>query len=234
MIAPFPSPTATWHATAYPSISPTLPALSAAGKTILITGGGTGIGAETALSFAAAGASRIALLGRREAPLLETKTSIETQYPSVEVIATATDVTQKSAVDAAFAAVAGGGAIDVLVSNAAIIGNQDGVAAIDTEDFLSAVAINLRGTLNVAKAFLQHAAPNAVVIEINSSAAHLNVADKFTAYSVAKLGVFRLWDSLAFANPGVAVFHVHPGIVDTAMNKEAGGVASMGYEDHGE
>jgi NAD(P)-dependent dehydrogenase (short-subunit alcohol dehydrogenase family) len=51
--------------------------------------------------------------------------------------------------------------------------------------------------------------------------------------SVAKFAVFRLWDSLAFANPDLSVFHIQPGIVDTAMNKEAGGVKATGIEDHG-
>jgi hypothetical protein len=52
-----PFPTKTSHKTAYPAISPTRPELTAKGKTIVITGGGTGIGAETALYFAKAGAA---------------------------------------------------------------------------------------------------------------------------------------------------------------------------------
>ena len=33
--------------------------------------------------------------------------------------------------------------------------------------------------------------------------------------------------------PEMSVFHVQPGIVDTAMNREAGGVAAAGFEDDG-
>jgi hypothetical protein len=80
MAAPFPSPTSTWHSNTYPSLAPSRPELSAKGKTVLITGGGTGIGAETARYFAQAGATRIAILGRREQPLLDTKTSIERDH----------------------------------------------------------------------------------------------------------------------------------------------------------
>jgi NAD(P)-dependent dehydrogenase (short-subunit alcohol dehydrogenase family) len=122
MASPYPSATKKWHSNTYPSISPTRPELSAKGKTVLITGGGTGIGAETARSFAQAGASRIALLGRREQPLLETKASIERQHPKVEVFVASTDVTNKSQVDAAFAKFVGDGKIDVLVSNAGLVG----------------------------------------------------------------------------------------------------------------
>ena len=104
---PFPTPTSKWHTTSYPSIAPSRPELSAKGKSVVITGGGTGIGAETARSFAEAGASRIALLGRREKPLLDTKASIEQSFPNVEVFVASTDVTNKRDVDTAFAKFSG-------------------------------------------------------------------------------------------------------------------------------
>lgn len=232
-MAPFPSPTPTWHSESYPSISPTRQELSAKGKTVLVTGGGTGIGAETAMSFAMAGASRIALLGRREPPLLATKASIEEKFPDVEVYVASTDVTDQSQVDFAFSSFASHKNIDVLVSGAAMIGPQDSVKDVDNEKFLESVQQNLRGSLFIAQAFLRHASEHAVAIDINSSAAHVNFADAFAAYSVAKLAVFRLWDSLAFGNPNLSVFHIQPGIVNTDMNREAGGVKATGIEDHG-
>jgi NAD(P)-dependent dehydrogenase (short-subunit alcohol dehydrogenase family) len=231
--APFPSPTLTWHTNTYQSISPTRPELSAKGKTVVVTGGGTGIGAETARYFAEAGASRIALLGRREQPLLDTKASIEQKFTGVEVFVASTDVTKKSEVEAAFAKFAGKGKIHVLVSNAAMIGPQEAVNEVDGDRFLEAIQQNLKGSLWVAQAFLRYASTDAVAIDINSSAAHLNFAPKFASYSIAKLAIFRLWDSLAFANPEISVFHVQPGIVDTALNKEAGGVDAVGFQDDG-
>lgn len=200
---------------------------------MLVTGGGTGIGAETARYFATAGASRIALLGRREQPLLDTKSAIEHDFADVEVFVASTDVTKKSEVDAAFSRFVGGGKIHVLVSNAGMIGTQDPVRDVDGEKFLHAIQQNLAGSLYVAQAFLRYAATDAVVVETNSSAAHINFAPKFAAYSIAKLAVFRLWDSLAFANPEISVFHIQPGVVNTDMNKEAGGVAAAGFEDDG-
>jgi NAD(P)-dependent dehydrogenase (short-subunit alcohol dehydrogenase family) len=232
-MAPFPSPTSTWHTKTYQSISPTRPELSAKGKVVIVTGGGTGIGAETARHFAEAGASRIALLGRREQPLLDTKASIEHNFPDVDIFVASTDVTKKSEVDAAFAKFVGDGKIHVLVSNAAIIGPQDPVGDVDGEKFLEAIQQNLKGSLIVAQAFLRYASADAVAIDVSSSAAHVNFAPGFASYSIAKLAIFRLWDSLAFANPELSVFHIHPGIVDTAMNKEAGGIAATGFEDDG-
>ena len=233
MAAPFPSPTSTWHDNTYTALSPSRPELSAKGKTVLITGGGTGIGARTALSFAEAGASRIALLGRREQPLLETKTAIQEQHPQVEIIVFPTDVTKKSQVDAAFKKFIGNGKLDILISNAGMVGAQDPVKEVDVDKFMETVDLNLRGALVVAQAFLCYAAPDAVVIETNSSAAHVNFATKFGAYSVAKLAVFRLWDFLGASHPNLTVFHTQPGVVDTDMNKESGGVDAVGFQDDG-
>lgn len=200
---------------------------------MVVTGGGTGIGAETARYFAEAGASRIALLGRREQPLLDTKASIEQKYPGVEVFVASTDVTKKSEVDAAFAEFVGNGKVHVVVSNAAMIGPQDSVKNADDEKFLEAVHQNLKGSLFVAQAFLRHASTDAVAIDVSSSAAHVNFAPEFASYSIAKMAIIRLWDSLAFANPELSVFHIQPGVVDTAMNREAGGIAAAGFEDDG-
>ena len=200
---------------------------------MVVTGGGTGIGAETARYFAEAGASRIALLGRREQPLLDTKASIEHKFANVEVFVASTDVTKKSEVDTAFEKFVGGGKIHVLVSNAAMIGPQEPIGQVDSEKFLESVHQNLTGSMFVAQAFLRHASPDAVAIDVSSSAAHINFIPKFAAYSVAKMAIIRLWDSLAFENPELSVFHIQPGVVDTAMNKEAGGIDFSGIEDNG-
>lgn len=71
-----------------------------------------------------------------------------------------------------------------------------------------------------------------MAIDVSSSAVHLNFVPGFASYSIAKLAIFRLWDPLAFANPEISVFHLQHGIVDTAMNKEAG-IDSVGFEDDG-
>src|SRR4051812_23510094 len=113
-----PAPTATYHHKPYPAIDPTRPELSAKGKNIVVTGGGTGIGAEITRFFAKAGASRILILGRREAPLLSTKASIESDFPNVNISTASADATKKNEIDAAFSKFSKDGKINVLVSNA--------------------------------------------------------------------------------------------------------------------
>ncbi|RDW76163.1 hypothetical protein BP5796_06984 [Coleophoma crateriformis] len=230
-MAPFPSPTSTWHTKTYQSLSPTRPELSAKGKTVVVTGGGTGIGAETARYFAEAGASRIALFGRREQPLLDTKASIKQKFADIDVFVAPTDVTKKTEVDAAFAEFAGDGQIHVLISNAAMVGPQSSVKDVDSDKFLEAIQQNIEGSFFVAQAFLRYASTDAVVINVSSFAAHLDTIPGFAPYSIAKMAVFRLWDSVAFENPEKSIFHIQPGVVNTAMNREAGGIEAIGFED---
>ncbi|RFU80813.1 nadp-binding rossmann-fold containing [Trichoderma arundinaceum] len=225
---PFPSPTKRWHNTAQPSTSPTRPELSAKGKSVLITGGGsTGIGGETARYFAQAGASRIAILGRRMQPLLDNKTFIENKFPGVEVIAISADVTKKSDVDVAFAQFAGNGKINVVVSSAAAIGPKETIGEVDGEEYLGNIQDNVAGALWVAQAFIRHAAPDAVAIAINSFGAHLSLNDLFSSYCVAKWAVYRLWDTVALTHPNLSIFHTQPGVVLTELNLSVGGAASF-------
>ena len=86
----------------YSSIDPTLPALSAAGKTILITGGASGVGEATALGFASAGASRLVLVARSTANLEKVKEKLNKASPSTKVEIFSTDITDVAAVDTTF------------------------------------------------------------------------------------------------------------------------------------
>jgi NAD(P)-dependent dehydrogenase (short-subunit alcohol dehydrogenase family) len=230
-MAPPYSPTTKFHKTTYPSLDPTRPELSAAGKTIVITGGGTGIGAETAKYFAKAGASLIALLGRRSQPLLDTKASIEALSPGCEILAIPTDITQNEQVVAAFAQVGSKAEIDVLVSNAAVLGAVGLFSDMHPDAWLEGVFANIRINANVASAFLVHRAPNAVLIETNSCAAHMDIAPGFSAYSTAKMATARFYQLLAFENPDVSVFSVQPGAVDTEMSRSAGYKPKEGDEE---
>ena len=114
----FRSLTADWHNNTYPAISPTNPALSAKGKVVVVTGGGRGIGAETAKAFAQAGAAHVALLGRTQSSLDETKDALGKDFPSAKVTTHAADVADEEAVRKAAAEI---GPWDVAILNAGIL-----------------------------------------------------------------------------------------------------------------
>ncbi|KAJ1562966.1 hypothetical protein HK405_005105 [Cladochytrium tenue] len=232
-IPPFPSFTKQWHNKAQPATFPTRPELSAKGKSVLITGGGVGgIGGETARHFAQAGASRIAILGRRLQPLIDNKTFIEEHYPGVEVFAVPADVTKKADVDAAFAQFCSNGhKVDTLVSSAATMGPKESVALVDGAIYLEFVHAGVAAALWLAQAFAQHHSTNgggAVVINISSWAVHWNPLDLFSVSSVAKAAASRLWETLMLSNPTVRVVHVHPGVVLSELSLSYGdGAASF-------
>jgi len=225
---PFPSPVKRWHNAAQPAGDPNLPALVQKGKSILVTGGGnTGIGGETARFFARAGAARIGLLGRREGPLLENKAIIEEECPDTKVFIQSTDVTDEASVNSAFDNFAKDGEIDTLIHAAAVVGPTENFAEVDAREFLKGVTGNIEGSLWVAKAFIRHAAPDAHVVAINSWGAHLSLNDAYASYCVAKMAVYRLWDMVLLAKPGLSVFHTQPGVVLTEMNRRVGGSESF-------
>lgn len=216
------SPTKTFHKTTYSSLDPTLPEHSAKGKTIVITGGGTGIGAAAAKYFALAGASRIALLGRREQPLVDTKAALEASFKDTKFLTFATDVTRNSAVKALFEELASSGSLDVLCSNAAMLGVLGPITDLRTDKWLEGIVSNLQGNFNVTNAFLEHAPANAVIMETNSAAAHLDIASGFSSYNVSKMATARFYQCVQYENPGLSVFSFQPGAVATDMNRAAG------------
>lgn len=114
-------------------------------QTILITGAGSGIGRATADAFLNAG-WRVALLGRREAALVETA-------GGREALVLPCDVTDAAQVDAAFGRVAAEfGRLDVLFNNA---GQSLPAAPIDeiaVEDWLQLSGVNITGMFLCARA----------------------------------------------------------------------------------
>lgn len=141
--------TKTIHKAPYPAISPTLPALSQSGKTVLISGGSTGIGYAIARSFVQASASKIIILGRR-ADLVTSacsKISEEMGGSKTEIIGRRCDVSDTSSVTALWANLEQEGTIvDVLVLNAAriTVGPVLGVGKAEVwADYITNVQANL-------------------------------------------------------------------------------------------
>ncbi len=112
---------------------------------IVITGGGSGIGRATARAFIAAG-WRVALIGRREVPLIETAGG----NPALILPC---DVTDPAAVDAAFTRIAQDwGHLDVLFNNAGMSLKGAPIDEIPVADWLALSGVNITGMFVVARA----------------------------------------------------------------------------------
>lgn len=115
------------------------------GRTVLITGAGSGIGRATARAFQAAG-WRVALVGRRAAALEETA-------GDGAALVVPADVGVPAQVDAAFARIAAEwGRLDVLFNNAGMALPAAPIDEIAVEDWLALSQVNITGMFLCARA----------------------------------------------------------------------------------
>lgn len=220
MTAPFPSFTKVWHTETYPAISSSRPELSAKGKTILVTGGGTGIGASIAKSFASAGAAKVILIGRTATTLKSTQEEIQLSSPGVEVVVSVADVRDETAVNTAFHSF-GDIQIDVLVSNAGY-GVLSSIKNMNIDKAWEVVETNMKGSLIITKAFLAVAASDAVVVNIASNCSHVAVAPGISSYASSKAGAVRFFDALQEEHPELRVISIQPGVIETPLSRTGG------------
>jgi NAD(P)-dependent dehydrogenase (short-subunit alcohol dehydrogenase family) len=222
----FPSLTKRYHKTAYDEIDPTLPALSAAGKNIVITGGGTGIGAATALSYAQAGAASVSILGRRTELLESSRSHIEARVPGARVHIYGTDATQEGEVNATFQAINHAvGDIHVLVNNHGykpkVAPKNSAIKDMDVEEWWKCFEVNVKGAFNITKAFLRYKSANAVVVYVTTALSHFDGFPNSSSYSSSKAGGVRVFSTLQAEHPELRVVCLHPGVVNTGVVRDA-------------
>ena len=132
MKAPFPSFTESWHNTSYDAISPTRHELSVADKTVIVTGGGRGLGPEMARAFVVAGASHVVLIGRTQSTLSQTAESIMKEFPSVSVSTHVADVADEAAMGEVAGKVK---KWDILILNAGALADPNSIEKSDVTDW---------------------------------------------------------------------------------------------------
>lgn len=223
----FKSFTKTWHNKPYPQISPNRPELSAAGKIVFITGGGTGIGKATAIAFAQAGAKAIAIFGRRVEKLKEAVNDIHNANPkgTTKVVFESVDLSKHAAVVAAFSSAlnqTGGDKVDVFISNAGIATTAGTIADYDEKDFHQGLELNMGAAFNAVRAILPLLAPKAKVLNITSGIAHIEPVPPVWLYAATKAANTKMFDYLQTENPDLDVFNVQPGVVSTELNAGSG------------
>jgi 3-hydroxybutyrate dehydrogenase len=114
----------------------------------IVTGGGTGVGAAVARSFAAAGA-RVTVIGRTEGPLREVVSE------NAAMAAVTGDVTDRLSLEAAVnEARAGFGPIDIMVANAGVSSSKP-FHRLDGADLRHTLDVNVVGTFNAFQLALE-------------------------------------------------------------------------------
>jgi NAD(P)-dependent dehydrogenase (short-subunit alcohol dehydrogenase family) len=185
-----------------------------AGRSALVTGGGSGIGAGIARLFAQHGA-KVALVGRTAAKLEATATAITgaggtatihpcdvREYPALE----------KAVNDAA----AANGGLDLLVNSAA--GNFLAPAAtLSANGFRAVIDIDLCGTFNACRAAFPHLSKNTASAIVSITATQADVPTPLQCHAgAAKAGIAKLTRDLAleWGKLGIRVMAIAPGPVE--------------------
>ena len=189
-----------------------------AGRHVLVTGAGTGIGAAIATRLAAEGA-RLSLLARDKGRLDEVALTLETPEAGGHFVASC-DVRDAGAVAASVeAAAAACGPLYACVANAGL-GGANGPDDEGGDRWTDLVDTNLTGTYNTlmaARAHLEPAGPRHLVV-ISSILARIGVPG-YSGYCASKAGLLGLVRAMAaeLAPDEIQVNALCPGWVNTSM-----------------
>jgi NAD(P)-dependent dehydrogenase (short-subunit alcohol dehydrogenase family) len=191
------------------------------GKTVIVTGGNSGIGQAIAVAFAREGA-KVIVTGRRQDAVDET-TRLHANISGI-VADVQSEPDAKRVVEAALEV---GGGLDVLVNNAGIA-NFSPLATVDLKSSQQIFGINVLGLLTVSKVALEPLiASKGVIINISSVAGHgARAGGSVYAASKAAVNSFTLSWAAELASQGVRVNAVAPGPIDTPIFGKIGASAA--------
>jgi uncharacterized oxidoreductase len=185
------------------------------GNTILITGGGSGIGRALAEAFLARG-NRVIIAGRRQAALDE----VTRANPGMAALTL--DIEKPAAIgDFAAQLITQFPALDVVVHNAGIMRPEDlGSAPGYLADAEATVATNLLGPIRLTAALLPHLLqqPSAAILTVTSGLAYVPLAG-FPTYCATKAALHSYTESLRYQLKAtrVEVIELAPPYVQTGL-----------------
>ena len=187
-------------------------------KTVVITGGNTGIGRELALAFGMKKANVVVNYIVNEEAAVETVSHIENL--GGKAIKVFGDVTKLSDCENIIKeATKAFTKVDILINNSGIT-RDNLIMRMKEEDFDSVIDVNLKGTWNMCKSVTRHMMKNRSgrIINISSVVGIMGNAGQ-SNYVASKAGIIGMTKSLAkeFGSRNITVNAVAPGFIETKM-----------------
>ncbi|MEU6999238.1 glucose 1-dehydrogenase [Nonomuraea sp. NPDC046570] len=190
------------------------------GKVAIVTGASSGLGVAFARGLAEAGAD-IVIGARRADRLKETQRLVE--ETGRRCLAVPTDITSPDDCQALVAAaVAGFGAVDVLINNAGL-GAAVPATRETPEEFRRVVDVNLHGTYWMAQACGRVMRPGSSIVNVGSILGETTAGLPQAAYSASKAAVVGLTRDLAqqwTGRKGIRVNCLEPGFFHSEMTEQ--------------
>jgi NAD(P)-dependent dehydrogenase (short-subunit alcohol dehydrogenase family) len=191
---------------------------SVAGKTVFITGGARGVGAEVARRLHGRGANLV-LTDLDEAPLTELGVALG----GGRVHTIVADVRDLAAMESAAAsAIDRFGGIDIVMANAGIA-TYGSVLQVDPQAFRTLMDVNVMGVFHTVRATLPSVIDRRGYVLIVSSLAAYAAAPGLAPYNAAKAAVEHFANALRLevAHRGVDVGSAHMSWIDTPLVRDS-------------
>jgi len=187
------------------------------GRSVIVTGAGSGIGQATAVKFAEEGASVLVADVNQEGAEQTVKTIEKAGGTAKAVIGDLRD--QKVIDEIVDTAVQAFGGLDVLVNNAGIMDHMSALGETEDDEWDSVIGVNLTAPFRLTRAALPHLlAAGGGAIVFTASEAGLRGSTAGAAYTASKHGIVGLTKSLAvmYRKSGIRTNAIAPG--GTATN----------------
>lgn len=184
-----------------------LAALDFAGRNVLVTGGGKGIGAAIAGRFVELGA-RVTVADR--AP------EVESDVVALGAHFVRCDIAVAAELEAAVLAAADGGQLDVLVNNAGIFPTTGPMRDASDEFVHQMLDVNVRSQFSASREAAKQMTGGGAIVNM-ASIAGLGGGANISAYSASKAAVVAMTraHALELGRDGIRVNAIAPGIIDT-------------------
>ena len=204
------------------------------GKVAIVTGANQGLGLEIAKKYIEAGAS-LTICARNGQLLEQARTALlPLAGPNQDISALMADVSRESEVQAVVdTTLQKFGHVDILVNNAGVYGPKGVIEAVDWQEWVQAIQINLFGSILMCRAILPHfrSRGGGKIVQLSGGGA-TNPLPRISAYAVSKAAIVRFVETLAeeVREDRIDVNAIAPGSLNTRMLDEvlAAGPAKVG------